>query len=744
MSTTEKGNSFRDSVKALFELNPRYINVNAEHRVGHQDVDIYYEELTSTRTLRVACECKDYSQPLTRSDLESIYAKYQPLYAGSPRRVDEVRIIARKPLGSNAQQYIRECGYTYTTLDELEQSTIDFSAYLQTLGALYEEDGLSALYIRATLKDESDAENTVLQWLDGPSDLPIALLAGYGMGKTSFARHMAATLASAYRTDARRRIPILIPLAEISSEQSLEGLLGRLFSSQYRVPGYHFGLFTELNARGRFLVLLDGFDEMKHAMSWREFKFNFAQLNRLVVPKSRVILLGRPSALLSENEEMFVLRGIDRRQSQDLEVPGAPEYRILELREFTTQEALEFINGYVKFRARRVIRDALTSDVEIRERITTVSRDTELSSLARRPVQARMIANLVTDSQVRWRSFSRYELYDVFITRLIERELDKVARLGIGFQTRIKFHETIASWLWQRSGAIAFNLAELPKNLLAPFVGSDCEDPDGQIRELIAGSVLERKLSDSYYFPHRSFVEFLVARRICTTDWRPQELGWVSDVLDKEIVDFVHDAGVGPAVAKWSSIVNEIDGRVSLPFLDLIAWGLYSQGRKPNLRAWNGRSARDVLVGYLYLIHHHKSKKISDKDVLQWLWRGFSSAAENEVRIGYLLAMVLLTKQVGVVFESTVWEVVAACVLSRTRDIGSEQFRRVPSPAGVGTGDDIRFVPHNLVSAWEARLGRMFPTSLPPMSNVPIEVTGEAADRWIQKIHENPEGSRGS
>jgi hypothetical protein len=41
-----------------------------ERRIGSQTVDVYYEAQTSVRTRRVACECKDYDRPLTKSIIQ--------------------------------------------------------------------------------------------------------------------------------------------------------------------------------------------------------------------------------------------------------------------------------------------------------------------------------------------------------------------------------------------------------------------------------------------------------------------------------------------------------------------------------------------------------------------------------------------------------------------------------------------------------------------------------------------------
>ena len=81
---------------------------------------------------------------------------------------------------------------------------------------------------------------------------------------------MSATMAKEAVENPIARIPILIRLGEVAGEQTLAGLLGKHFTATYQVHGYSFNAFREMNRNGRFVVFLDGFDEMKQLLSFRE------------------------------------------------------------------------------------------------------------------------------------------------------------------------------------------------------------------------------------------------------------------------------------------------------------------------------------------------------------------------------------------------------------------------------------------------------------------------------------------
>lgn len=638
-STTVQGNEFRDRVKRLLELTPGCTNVQSEYLIGTQPVDLYYEERTSFRVMRVACECKDYGRPLTKDLLAShIYPRYAPLLRNN--LVDAVRVIAPLELGATARAYLlQECGFSFHTIDQLETEIIDFRQYLRTLTAGFTEDGLDQYYVRPLLDTGEDLESRIEAWISADSSQPIAILAGYGMGKTSFARRLAYRLAERALVDPRARIPILIPLSEISSEQTLEGLLGKLLAAQHRIPGYHFSPFSELNRRGRFVMILDGFDEMKHTISWPEFKHNFGELNRLNGANARVILLGRPSALLSDDEELYVLRGKRRTGNQIFTVSGAPEYQQLRLAEFSAQQALAFIRQYASYRVRMslAIRAPDLGALDVEPRIQGLESDPEMLALVLRPVQAKMLADLAIDPEVTWRSFTRYELYQEFIGRITEREARKPTRSVFHQEVRLTFIRKVAWWLWRRSSSAGFNLAELPDSVLHPIPGDIVASTEGVRRDLVAGSLLEKKAGENYYFPHRSFLEFLVAQFICMED--PDGINEISAALTPEVISFIKESNHEHTVAGWIADVEpEVEGPISIESLALIAWGLNRTDAGETRRIQPDANPYHVMIGYLRLLERKEPLNV----VANFLSRGFITVESTQARLASLVGLLLI------------------------------------------------------------------------------------------------------
>lgn len=225
--------------------------VKNEILIGHKKVDLYVEERRLGSVKRIAVECKNYAPTLSQAQVTDIHTNYRPLYESN--LIDEILIVTRNGLAPSANTLVsltREL--THLTFDELQSSIMDFRPYLIGLVQQFDDQGLSNYYIDPISQDGDHLETITLGWINSTDENPIAVLASYGMGKTTFARRMSHILADKAIRDSSQRIPILIKLGDISSEQSLEGLLGKAFTAASVVRNYTFSTFLRLNQMGRF------------------------------------------------------------------------------------------------------------------------------------------------------------------------------------------------------------------------------------------------------------------------------------------------------------------------------------------------------------------------------------------------------------------------------------------------------------------------------------------------------------
>ncbi|WP_457855688.1 restriction endonuclease [Pseudomonas aeruginosa] len=194
MSTIQKGNELRDFLKRILTA-AQYRNIEVEKRIGSKKVDIYYEDLDLGETIKIAIEAKNYSRPLTKDYVKKeIIPDYQGILHSN--ELDRVIIIAPHEIGPDTRKFISEHGFKFLTTQEFQCNIMGFNSYMDNLKSIYKEGGLDSYYINPVFDQNQDLEEYLNAWVNGSSSKPIAILAGYGMGKTSFSRHFAASLAN--------------------------------------------------------------------------------------------------------------------------------------------------------------------------------------------------------------------------------------------------------------------------------------------------------------------------------------------------------------------------------------------------------------------------------------------------------------------------------------------------------------------------------------------------------------------
>ena len=184
------GPVFEARVASLLRSSPGYRNVREQQHIRGKNVDIIFEKQWNPhREITIAVECKNWKSGLDRQSVQEIYLDYKPLL--DARDVDEVWIVTPQPVAATVQEYADSfAGLEILHINEFEQDIIDFSLYTTYLINRFSQDRLSQYYIPSRLEHSRQTfHDEVRKWLASSSGDPIALWAGYGMGKTSYAKH---------------------------------------------------------------------------------------------------------------------------------------------------------------------------------------------------------------------------------------------------------------------------------------------------------------------------------------------------------------------------------------------------------------------------------------------------------------------------------------------------------------------------------------------------------------------------
>lgn len=625
LNKTAQGNKFRDCVAELFRT--KYDDVRTEEEVGGVHVDVTYRDCVFGKWETIGIECKHHDRSLGAQYISSsIWNQYSPLITKG--LLQYVIVVTLRPIGPTAQKRLDTMpGLRFRTYAELEEDLLGLRRYFEKLSHLFSADGLSTYYVDARFKGHVEmATNYIERWINAADSPPLAVLGNYGEGKTTLAKRVVADQAKKYLRNPTQRMPILIRLGETVHETTLEGLFGREFTSRNPAQNFHFDTLWHLNNQGRLLVVLDGFDEMKHGMTVTDYKANFQQFNRLATPKSRVLLLGRPTSLPSELR-VHVLRG--RRIVDDVPItaPSRRAWDEVSISLFTEAEVRAFLAQYLKYlitnatKGMRVLRkDSIPARVE--EIIAKVRLD-----ILCRPVHAKIIAELGFDPLFNVAGITEYTLYDEFLKQIIERDaLEKPARRPLKIDDRKTFQEDLAYWAWTRRGHTRglFLRDEVPSYLVEGLDDGGTVDIEAKLNEYLVSTVTEEKEAGQLIFGHRSFQEFLVAQKLRRFTQYETPHAELSRAVQPEVVKFLLAGPSLDFLEKWFGSLPGSGNPVSLLYFSLFA---HNEAVLRQLRERIGldkrkRRAREPSVeevGILSMCFRVKNRVFTKDEVLSFL-----------------------------------------------------------------------------------------------------------------------------
>lgn len=308
---TNSGDALRDRAAQLLRI--KFQDVEVEKQLEATTADVLFVDDTNPIFCRtIAIEAKDWKAKLTSEDIAKIYNLYAPSLTA--RTIDFLWIIGQHPLsGSPRQSLDRLDAVRYSTFDQFRASLMNFSELLENNVLLFEHTDAAKYFVHTRVRHSGEQLfDYVVKWVASMQS-GLMVYGGYGLGKTTFSMHLASALSEKYKAGDFNRIPIRIALGGLYSKQDLVALICSALSggeSGVAVKDFSYGLFLEMNKQGQYLLILDGFDEMRHAMDLDDFVYTFEQMKPLFAGNAKVIILGRPDSFLTSQEEDQVLSSL--------------------------------------------------------------------------------------------------------------------------------------------------------------------------------------------------------------------------------------------------------------------------------------------------------------------------------------------------------------------------------------------------------------------------------------------------
>lgn len=338
-------------------------------------------------------------------------------------------------------------------------------------------------------------------FLSDPHNNLYVLLADYGAGKSTLLQRWMWQLSKqklASRTDPSVRIPMLFNLREYNKVADFGKLIRGFLTDEADMTELSLPMFRALNAKGSFVLLLDGFDEMLSRVTRAERRRCFIEIAEYMTPRSKVAISGRPGYFPNQKELSDVLRILHKTESP--RISHALGYGV---------HCLQLMDGY-ELESFLKLSSVSESAAAAKRLIET---NPSLHDLARRPVLTTMIMESASDleAKIKLEQISVRDLYQVYTDKWVQREEDRGSfRVLIDPTKKATFVRYMAMEM-HLTGKLGINFRELGRQIQQQFNLDDLNLVDHFSHDILTCSFLNRTDDGEYRFIHKSFMEFFVA-----------------------------------------------------------------------------------------------------------------------------------------------------------------------------------------------------------------------------------------
>lgn len=609
--------------------------------LGGQEIDVLAERFFPGMGLtRIAVECKWRSAGSISN--QDVYD-----YSSVALFLRSKQLITRGVMVSNVRYSPNALAAVYNhyeelellTIGELENQIFDLRQVLSSYVESYERSLISFSYVplRATWKDAKgrsrmtgDIEEALQAWLRKSDIDLISILGDFGTGKTTLLSRIKYTYSRRYLSGESNLLPLFVPLKRFYGYQSLDEFLRNILVSEFErdVP---LTVFWRALAEGKFLVLLDGFDEMAAEADAEKRTENFFLISPLLKSKAGTILTCRPSYFVTDSEYEAMVFSLNRavepsrpnfdetspdyvnRSSKarslkykilshvaayhPMESLSKARHRVVDLELFDENQVDKFLSKFNADYIERYRRDWSYIKAFLLEIY-------DLSDLMSRPILLTMINETILDGSIKIGStiieLGPSSLYEIYTSMKLDLDwLKGSSRRLLSKEDRAAFAESIAVAMYlngtlEISYATLLELAEsrarFPakkdylKNIRATLVAADIQ----------VSTFLTRSEDEIFRFSHKSFMEFFVALHLKKALLKNLNDSIFLHEIPKEVLYFLGGFSIPePSVRK-----------------KLISW--YT----PKKIATNGGVfARNVAGALLYSGRHQEGLRFEDTEI---------------------------------------------------------------------------------------------------------------------------------
>ena len=485
-------------------------------------IDIYGEIKIGPAIIRTAISCvQAYTEIIPQHLEEFAYRICSPLFA--KKLIENAFVVStnNQPFSSETTKFAKSLGIRTITLQELQANLINFSRYIEAYVDDFENyekftqrhkypivDQLQWLnlykyYVNLRYQDllqsdrsHGDTDEFMTTWLQDDTKRFLSILGEYGSGKTSFCLHTTYKLARLYqRHPSQQRIPVFIPLRDWNPHVPLRSfILDKL--ALYHIAINDYRAFEGMVANGLLLLIFDGFDELADSTDQRTALSKLREINSLAVGKSKVILTCRSHYFKTEEQSIDFL--VPEAMTPFMrELSHRQEFSIIEIQEFSEPQILELVSRYTD--APQVFWDDLKTIYN-------------LADLSTRPILLTMILQTFPLLKEMRGKVESTDLYTIYTTYWLEREK---WRSVLSTEDKFYFAEELA-WQMFSQSRLSIHHEDMLQEIKRLYRDRYSEEQISQTlnSDIRTSTFLSRNRDGYFFFIHKSFMEFLVARKL--------------------------------------------------------------------------------------------------------------------------------------------------------------------------------------------------------------------------------------
>ncbi|WP_299366728.1 NACHT domain-containing protein [Winogradskyella sp.] len=414
--------------------------------------------------------------------------------------------------------------YLIYVYDNLNIRRKDFLSASENIIEVFESDTRTIPKLKLLIEEQ--AFDSLNEFLHSHSSQILVLIGDYGAGKTTIIKKLMRTLAQEKlnnKTDPKHRTPLYITLKDYSKVPDMQSLIKLFLRDNADLDDVSIRTFKKLNEQGRFVLLLDAFDEMLKQVTKADRRRCFKEISNLVNENSKIILTGRPSYFndyLEFKENLEIL--INDNDFQDKN-PISYEIRCLQLLD---EEKVE-----------ELIKKVIPSDSS--NILDLILDKPNLMDLARRPVLANMIANSGNELvKLESKEISARDIYKIYTNKWVEIEEDKGEfRILNSSKKKHTFLQYLAMQM-HISGNWHIHYSDLDESINKYFDLDNNIKLDHFSHDIRTCSFLSRTDDGYYFFIHKSFMEYFIACEFVQLENSPFCESFSND-LTHEIIDLL-------------------------------------------------------------------------------------------------------------------------------------------------------------------------------------------------------------